>query len=141
MSEVKAGNSTAEMNSYPNLDVEEANIQEAIAQFYSFFGRMVQLRNDIELLALDDLTKNRILDQLEDIESELFYIVWCLVCECTCTCICILAVSVAECWCVVGVCVLMMHCVVFVDDEHVKLCAGVIRSLSLFLIVLVLVDP
>ena len=59
------------MNNYPNLDVEEANIQEAIAQFYVFFGRMVQLRNDIELLALDDVTKNRILDQLGDIESEL----------------------------------------------------------------------
>ena len=59
------------MNNYPNLDVEEANIQEAIAQFYSFFGRMTQLRNNIEGLALDFHMKNRILDQLEDIESEL----------------------------------------------------------------------
>ena len=68
---IKRGNSTAaEMNSYPNLDVDEANIQEAIAQFYSFFGRMVQLRNNIEQLALDDQMKNRILDQLEDIESK-----------------------------------------------------------------------
>ena len=79
MSDFKVGNSTAtEMNNYPNLDVEEANIQEAIAQFYVFFGRMVQLRNDIELLALDDVTKNRILDQLGDIESELL-ILLCLV--------------------------------------------------------------
>ena len=118
MSEVKTGNSTVEMNTYPNLDVEEANIQEAIAQFYSFFGRMVQLRNDIELLALDDQTKNRILDQLEDVESEFLYYVWCLVCECTCmhTCIFILAVSVAECACVVCVYVLMTHCVVFIND-------------------------
>ena len=75
-SEVKAGNST-EMNNYPNLDVEEANIQEAIAQFYSFFGRMVQLRNNIEQLALDFQTKNRILDQLEDIESELLCLYEC----------------------------------------------------------------
>ena len=58
------------MNNYPNLDSDEANIQEAIAQFYSFFGRMVQLRNDIEQLSLDFQTKNRILYQLEDIESE-----------------------------------------------------------------------
>lgn len=58
------------MNNYPNLDADEANIQEAIAQFYSFFGRMVQLRNDIEQLALDFQMKNRILYQLEDIESE-----------------------------------------------------------------------
>jgi UDP-N-acetylmuramyl tripeptide synthase len=75
MSDFKIGNSTAatEMNNYPNLDMEETNIQEAIAQFYMFFGRMVRLRNDIDLLALDDLTKNRILDQLEDIESEWAY--------------------------------------------------------------------
>lgn len=59
------------MNNYPNLDAEETNIQDAIAQFYSFFGRMVQLRNNIEQLALDFHTKDRILDQLEDIESEL----------------------------------------------------------------------
>lgn len=64
------------MNNYPNLDVDEANIQEAIAQFYLFFGRMVRLRNDIEQLALDDQTKNRILDQLEDIESEYFILVF-----------------------------------------------------------------
>ena len=58
------------MNNYPNLDSDEANIQEAIAQFYSFFGRMVQLRNDIEQLSLDIHTKNRILYQLEDVESK-----------------------------------------------------------------------
>ena len=115
MSDFKVGNSTAtEMNNYPNLDVEEANIQEAIAQFYVFFGRMVQLRNDIELLALDDITKNRILDQLGDIESELLI----LLCfdECECTCVCILAASVAECLCIVCVCVLMTHYAMFIDD-------------------------
>ena len=61
------------MNNYPNLDSDEANIQEAIAQFYSFFGRMVQLRNDIEQLSLDIHTKNRILYQLEDVESKWMY--------------------------------------------------------------------
>ena len=65
------GNNSTDMNNYPNLDAEETNIQDAIAQFYSFFGRMVQLRNNIEQLALDFHTKDRILDQLEDIESEL----------------------------------------------------------------------
>ena len=46
-------------------------IQEAIGQFYSFFGRMVQLKNDIE--HLDDLdlsVRDRILTQLEDIERK-----------------------------------------------------------------------
>ena len=74
MSDFKAttegGSTRTVMNNYPNLDVEEANIQEAIAQFYSFFGRMTQLRNNIEGLALDFHMKNGILDQLEDIESK-----------------------------------------------------------------------
>ena len=108
MSDFKVGNST-EMNTYPNLDVEEANIQEAIAQFYVFFGRMVQLRNDIELLALDDVTKNRILDQLGDIESELLALMCFGVCGYTF--VCIFAASLAECLCVVCACVLVIHTV------------------------------
>ena len=69
------------MNS-PNLDSEESCIQETIAQFYSFFGRMVQLKNEIDqLFDLDPLTKNRILYQLEEIESE--YIL------CVCVCVCV----------------------------------------------------
>ena len=105
MSDFKVGNSM-EMNNYPNLDVEEANIQEAIAQFYGFFGLMVRLRNDIELLALDDVTKNRILDQLGDIESESLILMCFGVCECTF--VCIFAASLAECLCV---CVPMIHTV------------------------------
>lgn len=58
------------MNS-PHLDSDESCIQEVIAQFYSFFGRMVQLKNNIEHLEdLDHHTRARILDQLEDIERE-----------------------------------------------------------------------
>ena len=61
------------VNSYPNVDADDANILEAIAQFYSFFERMQQLRNDIEDLAVDDQKKIRILDQLEGVESECVY--------------------------------------------------------------------
>ncbi len=49
--------------------MEEVNIQEAIGQFYSFFGRMGQVKSEIDRLNLDDHTKIRIYTQLEDIES------------------------------------------------------------------------
>ena len=104
MSEVKAGNST-EMNNYPSLDIDEANIQEAIAQFYQFFGRMVQLRNNIEQLALDFQTKNTILDQLEDIESELM----CLMLVCVCLFEASIACASMCCVCVCAAFVLMTH--------------------------------
>ena len=59
------------MNS-PYMSSEEGCIQEAIAQFYSFFGQMQSLKNDIEQLNdLDDVTRNRIMYQLDSIESEL----------------------------------------------------------------------
>ena len=58
------------MNS-PYMSSEEHCIQEAIAQFYSFFGQMQSLKNDIEQLNdLDDVTRNRIMYQLDNIESE-----------------------------------------------------------------------
>ena len=54
-----------------DLDPEEACIQEVIARFYTFFGNMVLLKNDIEcLMELDHGTKDHILYQLEEIESE-----------------------------------------------------------------------
>ena len=68
------------VNSYPNVDADD--ILEAIAQFYSFFERMQQLRNDIEDLAVDDQKKIRILDQLEGVESE------CVYSLCFCLCVC-----------------------------------------------------
>jgi hypothetical protein len=53
------------------MSSEEGCIQEAIAQFYSFFGQMQSLKNDIEQLNdLDDVTRNRIMYQLDSIESE-----------------------------------------------------------------------
>lgn len=59
------------MNSL-HQDTEETCIGEAIAQFYSFFGRMVALKNDIDsLVQLDEESRARILDQLESIEREL----------------------------------------------------------------------
>lgn len=61
------------MNS-PYMSSEEGCIQEAIAQFYSFFGQMQSLKNDIEQLNyLDDVTRNRIMYQLDSIESEFGY--------------------------------------------------------------------
>lgn len=58
------------MNS-PYMSSEESCIQEAIAQFYSFFGQMQSLKNHIEQLNdLDDVTRNRIMFQLDNIESE-----------------------------------------------------------------------
>lgn len=58
------------MNS-PYMSSEEHCIQEAIAQFYSFFGQMQGLKNDIEQQNdLDDVTRNRIMYQLDNIESE-----------------------------------------------------------------------
>ncbi len=53
------------------MDIEETNIQEAIGQFYSFFGRMGQVKGEIDQLNLDMHTKDRILTQLDDIEREL----------------------------------------------------------------------
>lgn len=54
------------------MDSEVGCIQEALAQFYSFFGTMQNLKNDIEMLGdLDDVTRNRIMYQLDSIESKL----------------------------------------------------------------------
>ena len=65
------------------MDPEESCIQEAIGQFYSFFGRMVQLKNDIEhLVDLDLSVRDRILIQLEDIESKCCVYVYVCVCVC-----------------------------------------------------------
>ena len=60
------------MSYYLEMDIEESCIQEAIGQFYSFFGQMVRLKTDIDQLSLDSRTKMRIFNQLEDIESELY---------------------------------------------------------------------
>lgn len=67
------------MNS-PYMSSEESCIQEAIAQFYSFFGQMQALKNDIEQLNdLDDVTRNRIMFQLDNIESKCWVAVgWCV---------------------------------------------------------------
>jgi len=60
------------MNSPYSMSSEESCIQEAIAQFYSFFGQMQSLKNHIEQLNdLDDVTRNRIMYQLDNIEREL----------------------------------------------------------------------
>ncbi len=50
------------------MDVD--NIQEAIGQFYSFFGRMGQVKSEIDRLNLDDHTKTRLYNQLEEIERK-----------------------------------------------------------------------
>ncbi len=62
------------------MDIQETNIQEAIGQFYSFFGRMGQVKSEIDQLNLEMHTKHRILTQLDDIEREL-----CIQIAYTCT--------------------------------------------------------
>lgn len=53
-----------------DMESEEVCIQEVIAQFYIFIQKLVQFRNDIEMLpGLDPRTRDRLLYQLEGIEG------------------------------------------------------------------------
>lgn len=69
------------------MDIEERNIQEAIGQFYSFFGGMSRVKNEIEGLSMDDHTKDQIFAQLDEIESKLglnhweYFYVWVFGCH------------------------------------------------------------
>jgi len=53
------------------LDSDEICIQETIGKFYIFLQKLVALKNEIERLGdIDEHTRVRVLDQLDDIESE-----------------------------------------------------------------------
>ena len=56
---------------HSNVNPEVQCIQEALAQFYSFFGNMQHLKAEIDMLDLDDVSRNRIMYQLDCIEREL----------------------------------------------------------------------
>ena len=54
-----------------HLDSDEICIQETIGKFYIFFQKLVTLKSEIERLGdIDEHTRARVLDQLDDIESE-----------------------------------------------------------------------
>lgn len=54
-----------------HLDSDEICIQETIGKFYIFFQKLVTLKSEIERLGdIDEHTRVRVLDQLDDIESE-----------------------------------------------------------------------
>ena len=57
---------------HASVNPEVQCIQEALAQFYSFFGNMQHLKSEIEMLDLDDVSRNRIMYQLDCIEREFF---------------------------------------------------------------------
>lgn len=54
-----------------HLDSDEICIQETIGKFYIFLQKLVALKSEIEHLGdIDEHTRVRVLDQLDDIESE-----------------------------------------------------------------------
>jgi len=57
---------------HAGVNPEVQCIQEALAQFYSFFGNMQHLKTEIDMLDLDDVSRNRIMYQLDCIEREFF---------------------------------------------------------------------
>ncbi len=59
---------------HAGVNPEVQCIQEALAQFYSFFGNMQHLKSEIDMLDLDDVSRNRIMYQLDSIEREYTHI-------------------------------------------------------------------
>ena len=103
-----------------HLDSDEICIQETIGKFYIFFQKLVTLKSEIERLGdIVEHTRVRVLDQLDDIESEY--------CECErvrefTPHLCLHGCSILRPVATLGPCIFLgQRCIIALFDEIVQL--------------------